>query len=192
MRYKGKLTQWDDGKGFGFVEPIGGGERAFVHINAFDSKPKRPVDGDMLIYELSKDARGRWQAVRVSFSNVKSATTPCPHQISSLSLYLILGFFAWLCWWSLVDRLPLLVPVSVVLLSFVSYMAYAQDKRAAQRGQWRIAESTLHLLALLGGWPGALLAQQRLRHKSVKLEFRAMFSLTVMVHLALVCWLVWA
>lgn len=192
MRYKGKLTQWDDGKGFGFVEPIGGGERAFVHINAFDSKPKRPVDGDMLIYELSKDARGRWQAVRVSFSNVKSATTQRPHQISSLSLYLILGFFAWLCWWSLVDRLPLLVPVSVVLLSFVSYMAYAQDKRAAQRGQWRIAESTLHLLALLGGWPGALLAQQRLRHKSVKLEFRAMFSLTVMVHLALVCWLVWA
>ncbi len=192
MRYKGKLTQWDDGKGFGFVEPIGGGERAFVHINAFDSKPKRPVDGDMLIYELSKDARGRWQAVRVSFSNVKSATTQRPHQISSLSLYLILGFFAWLCWWSLVDRLPLLVPMSVVLLSFVSYMAYAQDKRAAQRGQWRIAESTLHLLALLGGWPGALLAQQRLRHKSVKLEFRAMFSLTVMVHLALVCWLVWA
>lgn len=192
MRYKGKLTQWDDGKGFGFVEPIGGGERAFVHINAFDSKPKRPVDGDMLIYELSKDARGRWQAVRVSFSNVKSATTQRPHQISSLSLYLILGFFAWLCWWSLVDRLPLLVPMSVVLLSFVSYMAYAQDKRAAQRGQWRIAESTLHLLALLGGWPGALLAQQRLRHKSVKLEFRAMFSLTVLVHLVLVCWLVWA
>lgn len=192
MRYKGKLTQWDDGKGFGFVEPIGGGERAFVHINAFDRKPKRPVDGDMLIYELSQDTRGRWQAVRVSFSNVNAATAQRPPRISLLSLSPMFVFFVLLCWWSLHQRLPLLVLVSVVLLSLVSYFAYARDKRAAQRGQWRTSENALHLLALLGGWPGAWLAQQRLRHKSMKLSFRWMFWLTVMMHVALVNWLVWS
>lgn len=192
MRCKGKLTQWDDDKGFGFVEPMGGGARAFVHIKAFTRKTKRPVDGDMLIYETEPDSRGRLQAVRVSFSGDKAPMVRQTPAIGSFSLWLICGFFALLCLWCLQQRLPLLLPLSVLLLSFLSYVAYALDKRAAQRGHWRTAESTLHLLAVLGGWPGALLAQQRLRHKSVKAEFRWLFWLTVIVHTALVNWLVWS
>ena len=52
------------------------------------------------------------------------------------------------------------------------------NKRAALRGDWRVAENTLHGLALLCGWPGALLAQELLRHKSAKPAFRRLFWLT--------------
>ena len=70
-------------------------------------------------------------------------------------------------------------------LSAVTYVLYAFDKSAARQKNGRIAERTLHLLALLGGWPGALLAQRRLRHKSVKRSFRIVFWLTVLGNLML-------
>lgn len=71
------------------------------------------------------------------------------------------------------------------LMSLLSYAVYAADKQAARQGRRRVPERTLHLLALLGGWPGALLAQQRLRHKSRKAAFRAVFWLTVLLNGAL-------
>jgi uncharacterized membrane protein YsdA (DUF1294 family) len=46
-------------------------------------------------------------------------------------------------------------------------------------GAIKTPESNLHLLALAGGWPGALFAQQFLRHKSAKAEFRGTFWVTV-------------
>lgn len=68
--------------------------------------------------------------------------------------------------------------------SVVTFLMYALDKRAARRGQWRIEEGTLHALALAGGWPGALLAQQWLRHKSVKVPFLTVFWITVVLNTA--------
>ena len=68
--------------------------------------------------------------------------------------------------------------------SALTFMAYAFDKSAARAGRWRTSEQTLHLLALAGGWPGALMAQQLLRHKTAKPDFVAMFWLTVMLHSA--------
>ncbi|MFZ5493406.1 MAG: DUF1294 domain-containing protein [Pseudomonadota bacterium] len=61
--------------------------------------------------------------------------------------------------------------------------------QGARRGAWRTPESTLHLLGLAGGWPGALLAQQLLRHKSSKPSFVAMFWVTVIANIA--AFMVW-
>lgn len=69
-------------------------------------------------------------------------------------------------------------------LSLITFGLYALDKAAARQGAWRTPEKTLHLLALTGGWPGALLAQQFLRHKSVKPSFRWVFWLTVLANVA--------
>ena len=70
------------------------------------------------------------------------------------------------------------------IASAASFLAYAADKRAARSGAWRTPESTLHVLALAGGWPGALMAQALLRHKTQKSSFRAVFWLTVAANCA--------
>ena len=72
--------------------------------------------------------------------------------------------------------------------SAASIVAYAVDKSAARHGRWRTSESTLHLLAIIGGWPGALVAQQVFRHKSRKPSFQAAFLLTVVLNCALLLW----
>jgi uncharacterized membrane protein YsdA (DUF1294 family) len=81
------------------------------------------------------------------------------------------------------------VLVVYLLMSVICFAAYALDKSAARRGERRTPESRLLLLGLLGGWPGAVLAQQWLRHKTVKQPFRSLFWLTVAVNLALFLWL---
>src|SRR4051812_45527343 len=65
MRFTGKLIEWNDDRGFGFVEPIGGGERAFCHISAFANLSRRPALGEIVTYERSKDERGRLRAIQV-------------------------------------------------------------------------------------------------------------------------------
>jgi len=87
-------------------------------------------------------------------------------------------------WGNFQHRLPPLVLGLAVALNVATFFAYWLDKRAARARQWRIQEKTLHLLALAGGWPAARLAQQVLRHKTVKPGFQAMYWLTVWVHLA--------
>jgi uncharacterized membrane protein YsdA (DUF1294 family) len=74
----------------------------------------------------------------------------------------------------------------VVVMSCVTFVAYGLDKRRATNGGRRIAERTLHLLALLGGWPGAWLAQRQFRHKTQKASFVIMFWLVVGLHVAAV------
>lgn len=85
---------------------------------------------------------------------------------------------------TLIWRVPLLVGAGYLALSLVCFVVYARDKSSARSGRRRTPENTLHLLALFGGWPGALLAQQYLRHKSSKASFRAVFWLTVLLNIA--------
>ena len=70
-----------------------------------------------------------------------------------------------------------------LLSSLVALGFYWYDKRQAQDGKRRIPEKTLHLLEALGGWPGALLGQQWLRHKTQKQPFQNIFRLIVAGHL---------
>ncbi len=74
---------------------------------------------------------------------------------------------------------------SMLAMSMAALGLYAWDKRRAARGGWRVPERRLHTAALLGGWPGALLGQRWLRHKTVKRRFRVVFWLTVLLHTAL-------
>ncbi len=69
-------------------------------------------------------------------------------------------------------------------LSLFALVLYRADKRAAQRGQWRTHESTLHVVALLGGWPGALAGRRLFRHKTRKQPFVTVLWLTVVTNCA--------
>lgn len=80
--------------------------------------------------------------------------------------------------------LPLLVGAAYAVTSLTCFVAYALDKSAAKNGAWRTPERTLLVLGLVGGWPGAVLAQQWLRHKTAKRPFQRMFWLTVAANVA--------
>ncbi|MGH7202171.1 MAG: DUF1294 domain-containing protein [Planctomycetaceae bacterium] len=70
-----------------------------------------------------------------------------------------------------------------VLCSAVAFVLYGLDKRQAESDSRRISEGTLHLIALLGGWPGAFFGQQVFRHKTQKLSFLVKYWLIVALHL---------
>lgn len=100
----------------------------------------------------------------------------------ALALMLLwLGLWGWGAW---AQRLPLWWLGATAALNLLTFFTYALDKSAAQRGTWRTRESHLHLLALLGGWPAAWWAQQWLRHKSRKQDFRAVYWGTVVLNCA--------
>ena len=70
----------------------------------------------------------------------------------------------------------------ILFASLVAYVLYARDKRRARLGEWRTPESVLHGWELAGGWPGAWLAQRRLRHKNAKFSFQFVFWAIVGLH----------
>jgi uncharacterized membrane protein YsdA (DUF1294 family) len=91
---------------------------------------------------------------------------------------------------ALTGKLPVIVFWGYLVASIVCFTTYAIDKSAARAGRWRTSEQTLHLLALLGGWPGALIAQNLLRHKSKKTGFLLVFSATVVINCCALAWLI--
>jgi len=99
----------------------------------------------------------------------------------------LLFFFGLYGYAALALGLPAAVGVAYALASAACFALYARDKAAARRGDRRTPERHLLLLGLAGGWPGGLLAQQWLRHKTVKRPFRHWFWLTVALNLAGFC-----
>lgn len=117
----------------------------------------------------------------------RSSSNPRARQPAQRGTATLLALPAFLCVYAVVTLLwrpPLWLAAAYVGMSLLTLVVYAMDKAAAQAHRWRTAESTLHLLALACGWPGALLAQQWLRHKSAKREFRAVFWATVVLNVA--------
>ena len=188
MLHKGKITTWNDDKGFGFITPNNGGDRVFIHVKAFAEKNLRPADGDVVVYSIAKDDRGRFQVVNAKFVNEKEAQR-LGKRPSILAITIALLFLAAVGYSVRETGLPQYILFAYVGISVITFIAYAVDKSAAQAGRWHTKEQTLHLFALLGGWPGALIAQQALRHKSRKTSFRVVFWTTVVLNCVGLAWL---
>ena len=191
MKFQGKIFNWNDDKGFGFVEPNGGGDRAFVHIKAFTLRTRRPTDGDVIIYDLVQDKDKRYRAENIRFARDSRRTNQpqASKKNRSFGSILILSLSIGLAISVLTGKTPFTIAIAYVVMSIISFIAYAIDKSAAEKGRWRTQESTLHLMALIGGWPGAILGQMTLRHKSKKKAFRQVFWLTIILNIAGLVWL---
>ena len=190
MRYQGRITRWNDQRGFGYITPHGGTDDLFVHVRALSGWRGRPAGGEIVTYGTSSDARGRPCAVdvrRVDMRPVRAAARPAS---SAQGVWWLPGGFAAALVVAVVcGRLPwALLPVYAAM-SGLTFVVYALDKSAARQGHWRTREQTLHLLALGGGWPGALVAQRLLRHKSSKAPFQGVFWATVVANIAALLWL---
>lgn len=187
MRLAGRITDWKDDKGFGFVVPNGGGDRAFVHVNEFQRGSRRPVEGDLISYLPSPDSRGRLQAKQIRHSGQKPAPQPTASNLPRAALGM--ASLATAAVLAVAGLIPYWLLGGIGAMSLLAYFMYWADKSAARQGRRRTPESTLHFLALVGGWPGALVAQQQFRHKTVKASFQAVFWVTVALSLAGLAWL---
>lgn len=187
LRYAGKITEWNDERGFGFAVPNGGGDRVFVHISNLKGRSRRPMIGDRVTYLVAKDPRGRLQAKAVGFVDVdrvkhaKDSSLPRAAIGSIVLAGVVVTVVAGL--------LPPIFAGIYLVFSGLSYLLYAKDKGAAKRNAWRTPEHTLHMLDLLGGWPGGLVAQQQFHHKTIKQPFQFVFWLSVIANIGGAWWL---
>ncbi|WP_345802260.1 DUF1294 domain-containing protein [Microbacterium sp. AZCO] len=123
-----------------------------------------------------------------SAERARDLSVPLP---AALSWTVLVVFVAALAVAYVVLALPWWLPAAYAVLSVVAFAAYALDKRAARRAAPRTSEQALLTLGLLGGWPGALVAQQVFRHKTRKRTFRRAFWTTVVVNVLALGALVW-
>ena len=188
MRSKGKITRWYDDKGYGFIKPADSGKQVFVHIRAFANRNRRPAINQEVTYALSSDKQGRPCAVKATLAGDR---LPASRKSSTDSVLVIAAvfFLGVVGVAALAGKVPPWVLGLYMAASLLTFIMYAIDKSAARKGHWRTQESTLHFMSLAGGWPGALIAQQKLRHKSRKKSFRSMFLVTVLLNCGVFIWL---
>lgn len=175
---EGVLEEWNDERGFGFIRPLAGGPRAFVHVSAF-GRARRPVVGSRVAYAVGRDERGRTRATEAH--HLKADAERVPAGLARAWL-VSLAFFVVLLALVALGRVPTPVPLAHAVLSAVAGLLFRTDKAAAVAGRWRTAESTLLVVVLVGGWPGALVARHAFRHKTTKQPFRILFWCAVVVH----------
>lgn len=188
LRIDGTLASWNDARGFGFITPTQGGRDVFVHVSALVNGPKRPRIGEALTFEVELTPEGKRRARMVLPAGASITDRPRRTKLSgrrSVVGYLAIVAFLALYLTVAVERgLPLWVSVLYVGTSIVSFLVYAADKSAAATGTWRTSESTLLAFGIIGGWPGAVIAQQILRHKTRKRNFQLAFWGTVALNIA--------
>ncbi|MBD3586722.1 DUF1294 domain-containing protein [Salinimonas sp. HHU 13199] len=189
MKYKGKIVQWNDEKGFGFVQPMIDSQRVFFHISALTQRGRRPANGDIVIYTIESDKQNKMRIKHMNFSG-KQARKTAGSRVRLLPVMIAIGVIGGLLAMAATNDVPIVVPALYGVASLPAFAFYAKDKSAAKRGKWRTPESHLHLINLVGGWPGGLIAQTHLRHKSSKTSFLVTFWATVLVNmLILACYL---
>jgi uncharacterized membrane protein YsdA (DUF1294 family)/cold shock CspA family protein len=169
-----RIVEWDDQKGYGFLEV--GPRKVFLHRRDFSERHKRPAIGDVIRFTIGKDAQGRTCAKNAVHVNDGGRITTlavlllvCLLVLPAIALHRRNVDLRW-------------AGVYLLMMGAVSYGCYALDKRRAREKAWRISESGLHLTEMLGGWPGAFLAQRRLRHKVSKPGFQFLFWLIVLAY----------
>lgn len=184
QRSRGTVRMWDDDKGFGFIAPENPGPDVFLHIKALASQASRPTIGAVVTFRQGSDDQGRPRALD---ARLESGARPARSLAAAGALVAVfvggLGLAAWL------GGVPAWVPIVYLVMSSLTFAAYAMDKLHAERDARRTPENTLHFLELLGGWPGALLAQQGLRHKTSKTSYLVIFWLVAASHLGFWGWL---
>ena len=186
-RREGRLVEWFPDRGFGFIAPDYGGPNVFLHIKSLPKEDKRLDIGQAYSFDAVTDARGRLQAQN-ALPIIEPATPskrPRFWALSHIPPFLVIAAFL-----GIVMAVSQVTAVSTDwwivygIASFGSVIGYWIDKNAAIQKNWRISETVLLLLGLVGGWPGAILAQELFRHKTRKGTFRYLFWMTVAINMA--------
>lgn len=196
----GSIKQWNDEKGFGFIKGDNTAD-VFFHISSLRGDC-RPKVGDKVFYVQKKDAQGRLVAEHVRHSELtvddpnirrhpsttqSGNTNRTGSQIQNVWMKLV--FFCALLALPALGVIELLLKQNepwvlglYVITSIITFVLYWIDKKKAGNNSRRIPEARLHFFESLGGWVGALPAQQIFRHKTSKMSYRVVFWLIVAAH----------
>ncbi|WP_067520828.1 DUF1294 domain-containing protein [Endozoicomonas ascidiicola] len=183
MDLKGTIVNWNESKGFGFIKPEDSKSTVFAHISDVKGRRSNNMMGTEVTFGISKDDKGRMHAIDIKA--IKSATQ---WPVFSLAYIPLLAFLIAVGLPIYRNEYPIEVAYWIGALSLISFYYYGRDKSKAQSNQWRVNEDKLHLLSILGGWPGAIIAQKKFRHKTAKKSFQRVFWTSVVINCGIIAW----
>lgn len=187
MYERGELVQWNDVRGFGFIQ-VANGARYFLHISQIQNAKRRPHLGDVVQFVPAKGKDGRTQATYASLLDEQSRWHVTPETAARAGdmRYVIALIVAGMLALNIISGiLPLWVLGLYGGLGIISFISYAYDKTAAETGRWRISEAQLLWGDFLGGVIGGLIAQAWFRHKTRKPSYVFLTVGIVGLHLCL-------
>ena len=181
----GIIVDWQDERGFGFIE-MDSGERVFFHITDFvPDGDRRPELGETVSFVLTPSRTGT-QAKNVTPVGRKWASAVV-RGLSDIALLLVVITICSGLWWLTANRkLPFWFLYYLAGINFFTFILYGFDKFAAKRDMRRIPEIWLHFCEFFGAWPAALLAQRLFHHKTKKTSFLKTFWCMAVLNVALV------
>lgn len=187
MTSEGHIAEWSQERGFGFLECDG--KRVFLHWRDFKERYRQPKIGDVVTFTMGSDKQGRpcakaaVQSRETDFARGRHSSAPS--RLKGWHLVVIAGLLilpAVALYRAYGQKIALYSAAWCAAVSWLTYGLYSSDKQLAKTKARRISEGTLHFFEMLGGWPGAFLAQRRLRHKSSKESYLFGFVLIVGLH----------
>ncbi len=183
MRGKGKIIKWQEEKGFGFIRLNNELAEIFFHEKCLLNPLRKPQVGDEVSFVISTNPEGKKRAERVVYKGerdqrVRDRIFDGIYSTGACLFLLCVGYFVYL---GKVDPIFL---VLYLFFSIITFVLYWWDKKKAQSEGQRIPEKRLHFYSIIGGWPGALVAQRMLHHKSRKRSFLTVFYVTLALNLA--------
>lgn len=170
----GIIAEWRSNQGYGFLDF--GSTRLFLHARDLEMN-RAPRAGDKIRFTVGTDAKGRLCAKNAVPLRGGSGSLGV---FSACALFALLVLPAKALWHLRFDTYWTLV--YALAINLMTYASYANDKRRARTKAWRIPEVNLHLMELLGGWPGAWVAQRRFRHKTSKPSYQFTFWFIILTH----------
>jgi len=195
----GKIINWNDDRGFGFIEIENTNERIFVHIKSFNDRYFRPQNNQVVRFDLYKDKDNRSYAKNVSRDTDRIKTSKRykskskskesnsnKSSFSYIKIMIILTFWISIIIFFSQNKIPLQMIIFPIIINYITYFVYQYDKFKAEQHKYRVSENTLHLLSIFGGWTGAMIAQYIFRHKTKKTSFISIFWLTVIINIFLI------
>jgi cold shock CspA family protein len=131
MRIQGRITEWNDPRGFGFITPLEGGDRVFAHVMAFPPGNRRPSLGEYVSFDLGRDEKGRFRAERATYvvSRTARSTGHSESRAGVVTAGVVSGaILAGIAITVSAGKLPLVVLPIYIVCSIGAYFHYRSDK----------------------------------------------------------------
>lgn len=184
--YYGEIVHWNDAKGYGFIRMSKEQPNIFFHISNYAYHHRRPKKGETVAFLLNQNNHLKPTASRVVVQGHEDTLYQSDaHDQHTTKPYLaeaVIYTFLDILFYTILASISIPIALASLIISVLTFMLYSLDKHASLKNSQRVPEASLHIAALLGGWPGALIARPLLRHKTSKNRFIIFFWLSVIIN----------